>query len=124
MNSGNITPGPWVTAIEDIPWTPYVDPHLPGGPDVAMVKILEPCAFYVWFKPGFRAPAHAHPHDTYYFVTEGAIRFGEDEQWVLPNSVRGVPAGHVYGPEVAHPDLGVRFLIISSGPITIDWVDH
>jgi mannose-6-phosphate isomerase-like protein (cupin superfamily) len=85
--------------------------------------MLSPNVFLAAFPPGFSAPAHAHPYDTTYYVIEGAIRCG-DEGWVKANSVRAVQAGHVYGPEEAHPVVGVTFLLVSSGPIDIEWADQ
>lgn len=112
----------WHQDIEDVPWVTYEDPHLPAGDQAAQVKILHPNVFLAWFPAGFEAPSHAHPFDTVYFVQEGRIRFG-DEGWFGPGSVRGVQAGHEYGPEQADPDTGVQFLLVSSGPIAINWVD-
>lgn len=112
----------WATALNDVPWTPYEDPHLPSGDSAAQVKIVTPNVFYAYFPPGFSAPAHSHPFNTTYFMVKGAMRFG-DEGWVRAGSVRGVRAGHAYGPEEADPVVGCEFLLVSDGEIRVDWSD-
>lgn len=106
-------------SIDDLPWIDYVDEHdrVHGG----QVKLVNPRTMYVRFPPGFRAPEHWHPFDTTYFVTAGSIMFG-DEGWFERGGVRWVSAGHVYGPELAGDD-GVEFLLVSSGPIELNYPD-
>ncbi|GAB2684323.1 hypothetical protein GCM10027271_53170 [Saccharopolyspora gloriosae] len=120
MSIDNDVPTVWAKVLEEEPWVPFEDPHLPGGENAAQVKILAPNVFYAWFPPGYSAPAHSHPFNTTYHMVKGALRFG-DEGWVGANSVRGVQAGHVYGPEEADPVHGCEFLLVSDGPIGIDW---
>jgi len=83
--------------------------------------VLSRAVFLVLFPPGLTTPALTHRYDTTYFVTEGAIRFG-DQAWVKANSVRAVQAGHVDGSRHAHPAVGVTFLLVSSGPIDTNWI--
>ncbi|SFQ27918.1 cupin domain-containing protein [Amycolatopsis rubida] len=115
-------PAVWSAVPGEMEWTAYEDPHLPSGENAAQVKILAANVFLARFPPGFSAPAHAHPHDTVYHVTKGRIRFG-DEGWFAAGSVRGVSAGHEYGPEEADADVGAEFLLVSSGPIDILWAE-
>jgi hypothetical protein len=111
----------WSVALDDVDWTVLEHPNLPARAQAARVKALSRNVFLVLFPPGLTAPARTHRYDTAYYVTEGAIQFG-DQAWVKANSVRAVQAGHVDGPQQAHPAVGVTFLLVSSGPIDIEWI--
>lgn len=113
-------PPVWTRQLDQIEYVPFDDPHLPSGPDSAHLKIAAPNVFWAKFPPGYTAPTHSHPYDTVYYVQFGRIRFG-DEGWVGPGGLRGVTAGHEYGPEEADPELGAEFLLVSAGPIDITW---
>jgi hypothetical protein len=110
----------WSIDLATLPWVAYEDEHLPAGDSAAQVKIIRPNVFYARFPAGFTAPAHSHPHDTVYCVTQGRIRFG-DEGWVAAGGFRGVQANHRYGPEEADPIRGCEFILWSTGPISIQW---
>jgi hypothetical protein len=110
----------WSMALDDVDWTVLEHPDLSARAQAARVKVLSRAVFLVLFPPGLTTPALTHRYDSTYFVTEGAIQFG-DEAWVKANSVRAVQAGHVDGPQHAHPAVGVTFLLVSSGPIDMNW---
>jgi len=107
--------------IDDTPWEVFEDP---AGRPTSPVKVLSsgvPSALYVKFEPGFSAGEHWHPFDTVYVMTQGALQFG-DEGIFGPGDVRWVKAGHSYGPEAAGPE-GCEFLLVSAGPIELNWSD-
>jgi quercetin dioxygenase-like cupin family protein len=116
-------PAAWSKALDDVDWTIYANPGLPGRAHIPRFKVLSANIVVALYPPGSSSPRHAHSYDTTYYVMEGAIRFG-DEQWVTPNSVHTVRAGHTDGPEEAHPVVGVMFLLVSSGPIDIGWAEQ
>jgi hypothetical protein len=113
-------PPVWSVALNDVDWTVQEHPTLLARAQAARVKVLSRTVCLVLLPPGLIAPAHTYHYDTTYHVTEGAIRFG-DQPWVRANSVRAVCAGHADGPLHAHPAVGVTFLLVSNGPLDLDW---
>ena len=73
------------------------------------------------FGPNVKADKHAHNHDTVYYILSGSMTFNDGSGWYKEGDLRWVRANVEYGPEEAGPD-GCDFLLISQGPIDIQWV--
>lgn len=74
------------------------------------------------FPPHCKADIHAHNHDTVYYVIQGTMTFNDGSGWYSPGDLRWVRAGTEYGPEEAGSE-GCTFLLVSNGPIDIQWKD-
>lgn len=70
--------------------------------------------------PNSKADAHAHNHDTIYYILEGSMSFNDGSGWYHKGDLRWVRSGLSYGPEEAGPE-GCDFLLISAGPINVQW---
>jgi hypothetical protein len=107
------------TTLADVDWQP-----VEGYPDVSMKFLGDsmeegPWAMQIRFAPGYVEAAHWHEADTFYIVTTGELRVG-DEGTYRPGDVRWVRAGTFYGPETAGPE-GCEFILIGAGNPTMHY---
>jgi redox-sensitive bicupin YhaK (pirin superfamily) len=119
--------------IEDNEWETFVDPAESPEFFDHMSRVIEtqflgeswekgPWIVPNRFPPNTKAAKHSHNHDTVYYITKGTMSFNDGSGWYAPGDLRWVRKGTVYGPEEAGPE-GVEFLLISQGPIDIEWTD-
>jgi len=74
------------------------------------------------FQPDFTASDHWHDFDTWYFITDGSMRFGHEGIYET-GQVRQVSGGYSYGPEEPG-DEGVEFVLVSvGGAVVLHWAD-
>tara|TARA_B100000809_G_C15020700_1_gene488329 strand:- start:309 stop:1004 length:696 start_codon:yes stop_codon:yes gene_type:complete len=74
------------------------------------------------FVPEYTAGDHWHDFDTWYFITDGDMRFGHEGVYKT-GQVRQVTGGYSYGPEEPGDD-GVEFVLVSvGGPVMLHWAD-
>ena len=74
------------------------------------------------FVPEYTAGDHWHDFDTWYFITDGDMRFGHEGVYKT-GEVRQVTGGYSYGPEEPG-DQGVEFVLVSvGGPVMLHWAD-
>ena len=97
-----------------------------GYPDVSMRfrgEDLErgPWAMHIRFAPDYVEQPHWHEADTFYIVTAGEMRVGNEGSY-HPGDVRWVRAGTFYGPETAGPD-GCEFILIGAGNPAMHYED-
>lgn len=119
--------------IEDNEWELFVDEEADAGffdhmSDKVEVQFLgESWERGPWivpnrFPPNCKAGDHAHNFDTVYYILKGTMSFNDGSGWYSEGDLRWVRAGVTYGPEEAGPE-GCEFLLISYGPINIQWAD-
>ena len=104
---------------------PFVDYPDPNNRPTQPVQVLldgEISALRTRFSPEFSAAEHWHDFDTWYFILDGSMRFG-NEGIYESGDVRRVRGGFSYGPEEPGSE-GVDFIIVSvGGPISLHWSD-
>ncbi len=114
-------------------WTTFVDPEefpefFTNMTDIVKVKFMGdtwetgPWIVPNKFPPDTKANRHAHAADTIYVIMKGSMTFNDGTGWYTTGDVRWVRAGHTYGPEESGPD-GCEFILISTGPIDVQWED-
>jgi hypothetical protein len=104
------------------PWQDFEDPH--GRPTQPVQVLLDGTLSILRtrFAPAFSAAEHWHDFDTWYFITDGRMRFGH-EGWYESGQVRQVTGGYSYGPEEPGAQ-GVEFVLVSvGGPVQLHWAD-
>ena len=130
-SQAQIADGVGRSRIEDNEWELFVDEETQGEffdhmTDKVEVQVLgEDWEKGPWivpnrFPPGCKAEKHAHNHDTIYYVLRGTMSFNDGSGWYREGDIRWVRAGVEYGPEEAGPE-GCEFLLISQGPINVQW---
>lgn len=119
-------PGPTDSACirsKALPWESFDDPA--GRPTQPVQLLLESEKLAVLrtrFVPEYSAGEHWHDFDTWYFITEGNMRFGHEGIYET-GDVRQVSGGYSYGPEEPGSD-GVEFVLVSvGGGVALHWAD-
>ena len=103
-------------------WQAFEDPA--GRPTQPVQVLLEGAvsALRTRFEPSYIAGEHWHDFDTYYFITDGDMQFGDEGQYHT-GDVRRVQGGYSYGPEKPGPN-GVEFVLVSlGGGVALHWSD-
>ena len=103
-------------------WQEFEDPA--GRPTQPVQVLMEGdlAILRTRFVPEYTAGEHWHDFDTWYFITDGNMRFGH-EGWYETGQVRQVRGGFSYGPEEPG-DSGVEFVLVSvGGPVNLHWAD-
>lgn len=113
---------PCFMAQSTFEWQSFDDP---AGRPTQPVQVLmegELSILRTRFVPEFTAGDHWHDFDTWYFITDGSMRFGEEGIYSA-GDVRQVTGGYSYGPEEPGTD-GVEFVLVSvGGPVALHWAD-
>ena len=113
---------PHIVAYDAVPWEQFEDP---AGRETQPVQVLldgDVSVLRTRFVPTYSAGEHWHDFDTYYFITHGDMRFGQEGQYHAGH-VRRVSGGYSYGPEEPGPQ-GVEFVLVSlGGPVALHWAD-
>lgn len=113
---------PRLMVQSEFDWQSFDDP---AGRPTQPVQVLmegELSILRTRFVPEFTAGDHWHDFDTWYFITGGSMRFG-DEGIYSAGDVRQVTGGYSYGPEEPGP-VGVEFVLVSvGGPVALHWAD-
>lgn len=106
-----------------MPWQQFEDPaERPTQPVQMLLDVPDLCVLRTRFAPGFSAGEHWHDFDTWYFITDGDMRFGHEGVYAA-GEVRQVQGGYSYGPETPG-EHGVEFVLVSvGGPIALHWAD-
>ncbi len=107
---------------DELPWEEFDDPA--GRPTQPVQVLLEGslAALRTRFVPEYSAGEHWHDFDTFYFITNGDMQFGDEGQYYT-GDVRQVQGGYSYGPEQPGPD-GVEFVLVSlGGGVALHWAD-
>lgn len=103
-------------------WENFEDP---AGRPTQPVQVLmdgELSVLRTRFDPDYIAGEHWHDHPTWYFITDGNMRFGH-EGWYQTGDIRQVTGGYSYGPEEPGEN-GVEFVLVSiGGPVNLHWQD-
>jgi len=105
-----------------VAWQEFDDPA--GRPTQPVQVLLEGdlSVLRTRFIPGYTAGEHWHDFSTWYFITDGRMRFGH-EGWYETGQIRSVKGGYSYGPEEPG-DEGVEFVLVSvGGPVNLHWAD-
>ena len=117
--------GPAIVGVAEkdaFSWQNFDDP---AGRPTQPVQVLmegELSVLRTRFEPDFTAADHWHDFDTWYFITEGAMRFGHEGVY-SKGQVRQVSGGYSYGPEEPESQ-GVEFVLVSvGGPVALHWAD-
>ena len=115
---------PWGrVTMDDIEPEMFEDPAGRETQPCSMLCLDDPYILRTRFDPAYIAGAHWHDFDTVYFVTDGSMQFGPQEENYETGDIRWVKGGHSYGPEVPGPD-GVEFILVSlGGPVSLHWAD-
>ncbi len=104
------------------PWQSFDDPA--GRPTQPVQVLMEGnlSILRTRFVPEYTAGDHWHDFDTWYFITDGDMRFGHEGVYKT-GQVRQVTGGYSYGPEEPGGD-GVEFVLVSvGGPVMLHWAD-
>lgn len=107
---------------ETVPWASFDDPE--GRPTQPVQVLMEGnlSILRTRFVPEYTAGDHWHDFDTWYFITDGDMRFGHEGVYKT-GQVRQVTGGYSYGPEEPGDD-GVEFVLVSvGGPVMLHWAD-
>ena len=105
-----------------ISWQSFDDPA--GRPTQPVQVLMEGnlSILRTRFVPEYTAGDHWHDFDTWYFITDGDMRFGHEGVYKT-GEVRQVSGGFSYGPEEPGID-GVEFVLVSiGGPVMLHWAD-
>jgi len=119
-------PGPAETMFirsATLPWESFDDPA--GRPTQPVQLLLEGETLAVLrtrFVPEYSAGEHWHDFDTWYFITDGNMRFGHEGIYET-GDVRQVSGGYSYGSEEPGSE-GVEFVLVSvGGGVALHWAD-
>jgi hypothetical protein len=107
---------------EAFSWQSFDDPA--GRPTQPVQVLMEGnlSILRTRFVPEYTAGDHWHDFDTWYFITDGDMRFGHEGVYKT-GQVRQVTGGYSYGPEEPGDD-GVEFVLVSiGGPVMLHWAD-
>lgn len=103
-------------------WQDFEDPA--GRPTQPVQVLMEGnlSVLRTRFQPDFTASDHWHDFDTWYFITDGSMRFGHEGIYKT-GQVRQVSGGYSYGPEEPGEE-GVEFVLVSvGGAVVLHWAD-